>query len=50
MAPFTAPPGTPDIDLIPTYEPEFVEVLEAGVKLDLLDGRLRLNGAIFQTD
>ena len=39
VPPFTAPPGTPDIDLIPTYEPEFVEVLEAGVKLDLLDGR-----------
>ena len=50
VPPFTAPPGTPDIDLIPTYEPEFVEVLEAGFKLDLLDGRLRLNGAIFQTD
>ena len=50
VPPFTAPPGTPDIDLIPTYEPEFVEVLEAGFKLDLLDGRLRLNGAFFQTD
>jgi iron complex outermembrane receptor protein len=50
VPPFTAPPGTPDIDLIPTYEPEFVEVLEAGFKLDLLDGRLRLNGAFFHTD
>ena len=50
VAGFTAPPGTPDIDLIPTYEPEFVEVIEAGIKLDLLDGRLRINGAVFQTD
>jgi len=50
VPPFTAPPGTPDIDLIPTYEPEFVEVLEAGFKMNLLDGRLKLNGAFFQTD
>jgi iron complex outermembrane receptor protein len=47
---FTAPPGTPDIDLIPTYEPEFVEVYELGLKSTLWDGRLRLNGAIFHTD
>lgn len=50
VAGFTAPPGTPDIDLIPTYEPEFVEVVEAGFKSTLLDGRVRLNGAVFQTD
>jgi iron complex outermembrane receptor protein len=49
VAGFTAPPGTPDIDLIPTYEPEFVEVLEAGFKMNLLDGQLRLNGAVFKT-
>ena len=25
-------------------------MIEAGIKLDLLDGRLRINGAVFQTD
>lgn len=50
VAGFTAPPGTADIDLIPTYAPEFVEVLEFGFKLSLLDEKLRINGAIFQTD
>jgi iron complex outermembrane receptor protein len=50
VAGFTAPPGTPDLDLIPTYEPEFVDVLEAGFKMDLLDGLLRLNGAFFKTN
>lgn len=50
VAGFTAPPGTPDLDLIPTYEPEFVDVLEAGFKMDLLDGQLRLNGAFFKTN
>ncbi|MEH6581852.1 MAG: TonB-dependent receptor [Halioglobus sp.] len=50
VAGFTAPAGTPDIDLIPTYEPEFVEVWELGFKSTLLDGRMRLNGAIFNTD
>ena len=50
VAGFTAPPGTADIDLIPTYEPEFVEVWELGFKSTLLDGRMRLNGAIFDTD
>ncbi len=49
VAGFTAPPGTPDLDLIPTYEPEFVDVLEAGFKMNLLDGQLRLNGAVFKT-
>jgi len=50
VAGFTAPPGTPDIDLIPTYEPEFVEVLEAGFKSTLANGRVRFNGAVFSTD
>lgn len=50
VVPFTAPPGTPDIDLIPTYEPEFVDVLEAGFKSRLANGRVRFNGAVFSTD
>ncbi|MCR9106195.1 MAG: TonB-dependent receptor [Gammaproteobacteria bacterium] len=50
VAGFTAPPGTPDIDLIPTYDPEFVEAYELGVKSTLMDGRLRLNAATFYTD
>jgi iron complex outermembrane receptor protein len=50
VAGFTAPPGTPDIDLIPTYEPEFVEVLEFGFKTNFMNNKLRINGAIFQTD
>ncbi|MEM9623994.1 MAG: TonB-dependent receptor, partial [Pseudomonadota bacterium] len=50
VAGFTAPPGTPDIELIPTYDPEFVEVTELGFKMDLLDQRMRINGAIFYTD
>ena len=50
VAGFTAPPGTPDIDLIPTYEPEFVEVYEIGFKATLADDRVRLNGAAFHTD
>jgi iron complex outermembrane receptor protein len=50
VAGFTAPAGTPDIDLIPTYDPEFVEVYEAGFKASLLDDLVRLNGAVFHTD
>jgi iron complex outermembrane receptor protein len=50
IPPFTAPPGTPDIDLIPNYDPEFVDVYELGFKSTLLDGRMRFNGAIFHTD
>jgi iron complex outermembrane receptor protein len=50
VAGFTAPPGTADIDLIPTYEPEFVDVYELGFKSTFADGRVRLNGAIFHTD
>lgn len=50
VAGFTAPPGTPDLDLIPTYDPEFVEVMELGFKWELFDNRLRINGALFSTD
>ena len=50
VPPFTAPPGTPDIDLIPTYEPEFADVYEVGFKSTLADGRVRFNGALFHTD
>ncbi|WP_219846110.1 TonB-dependent receptor [Emcibacter nanhaiensis] len=50
VPPFTAPAGTPDIDLIPTFDPEFVKVYEVGFKYSGLDGRMRLNGAAFWTD
>jgi iron complex outermembrane receptor protein len=50
VPPFTAPPGTPDIDLIPTFEPEFVEVYEMGFKWTAADSQLKLNGAIFHTE
>jgi iron complex outermembrane receptor protein len=50
VAGYTAPPGTPDIDLIPTYDPEFVDVWELGFKWSGLDGQLRLNGAAFRTE
>ncbi len=50
IAPFTAPPGTPDLDLIPTFLPEFVQVYELGFKFSGMDGKLRLNGAAFYTD
>jgi len=50
VAGFTAPPGTPDIDLIPTFEPEFADVYEVGFKATLFDDRLRFNGALFHTD
>jgi iron complex outermembrane receptor protein len=50
VAPFTAPAGTADIDLIPTYDPEFVDVFEVGFKGTFIDGKLRVNGALFSTD
>lgn len=50
VAPYTAPPGTPDIDLIPSFLPEFAEVFEVGFKFSGLDNKLRLNGALFFTD
>lgn len=50
VAGFTAPPGTPDIDLIPTFDPEFVAVSEIGFKYSTPDNRFVLNGAVFDTD
>lgn len=50
VAGFTAPPGTPDVDLIPTYQPEFVDAYELGMKSRFMDGRLRLNAAAFYSD
>jgi len=50
VAGFTAPAGTADIDLIPTFEPEYVKVYELGAKYTGFDNRFRLNGAIFYTD
>jgi iron complex outermembrane receptor protein len=50
VAGFTAPAGTPDVDLIPTFDPEFVTVTELGFKFASDDNRLVINGAIFSTD
>ncbi len=47
---FTAPADATDLDLIPTFDPEFVEVFELGFKSTLMDGLMRINGAIFHTD
>jgi iron complex outermembrane receptor protein len=47
---FTAPEGTPDEDLIPTYEPEYVDAYELGMKSTFMDGRMRLNAAAFYGD
>ena len=43
------PADAPDIDLIPTFDPEFVDAWELGFKSTLEDGRVRFNGAIFNT-
>ncbi|MBT4520053.1 MAG: TonB-dependent receptor [Halieaceae bacterium] len=50
VAGITAPECSDDLCLIPTFEPEFVEVVELGFKSTLFDGRMRLNGAVFSTD
>ncbi|MBB6522399.1 iron complex outermembrane receptor protein [Pseudoteredinibacter isoporae] len=50
VAGFTAPAGASDQELIPDFAPEFVEVYELGAKYSGLDGRLRLNGAVFHTN
>jgi iron complex outermembrane receptor protein len=49
VAGFTAPAGTPDVDLIPTFDAEFVEVYELGVKYATEDNRLTINAAVFST-
>jgi iron complex outermembrane receptor protein len=40
----------PPLPEVPTVDPEFVTVYEAGFKLQAFDQRLRLNGAAFYTD
>ena len=50
VAGFTAPAGTPDLDLIPSFESEFVESVELGIKYASSNGKLRINAAIFNTD
>ena len=45
----TAPAGTADIDLIPTFDPEFVDVSEIGFKSAFYDEKVRLNGALYST-
>lgn len=49
VAGFTAPAGTPDIDLIPEFAPEYVKVYEVGFKYSTPGRGLRLNGAMFHT-
>lgn len=39
-----------DYNLSPTYEPEYVNNFELGMKSTLLEGRMTLNGAIFFSD
>lgn len=40
----------PPEPVIPSFEPEFAEVLEIGAKTEWFSRRLRLNGALFTTD
>ncbi len=47
---FTAPPDATDEELIPTYDPEYVDAYELGVKSTMMDGRLRLNAATFYSE
>lgn len=46
---FSARAGTVT-DVTTPFDPEFINAYELGVKSDLLDGRLRLNAAIFLND
>lgn len=39
-----------NFNIDPSYDPEFVENLELGMKSTLMDGRLIFNAAIFQSD
>jgi len=39
----------PALETPPSFDPETVDVIELGFKLDLLDRRLRLNGAAYYT-
>ncbi|MBN7797396.1 TonB-dependent receptor [Parahaliea mediterranea] len=45
----TAPAGTADIDLIPSFDPEYVTSTELGLKYSSDDNTLRVNAAIFDT-
>ncbi len=45
----TAPAGTADVDLIPSFNPEFVESTEIGIKYTSEDSQLRINAALFDT-
>ena len=40
----------PPLAIVPSFLPEFVEVYELGFKYTGVDGRMRLNGAIFYSD
>ena len=40
----------PPLPELPSFNPEFVTVYEAGFKLSAFDNRLRFNGALFQTN
>jgi iron complex outermembrane recepter protein len=40
----------PPLGRIPSFEPEFSTTYEVGFKADLLDNRMRLNGALFHND
>jgi iron complex outermembrane receptor protein len=46
---FSARAGTVR-DVTTPFDPEFINAYEIGAKADLLDGRLRLNGALFWND
>lgn len=46
----TAPADATDLELIPDYDPEFVDVYEIGFKFTGWDKRLRINGAAFHTE
>ncbi len=46
---FSARAGTV-ADVTTPFDPEFVNAYEVGAKADLLEGRLRLNGALFWND
>ena len=37
-------------EVIPSFDPEIAKVAEAGFKSDLMDRRLRINGAVYRTD
>lgn len=47
---FNAPQTAQQLALFHRFGPEEAQTIEAGIKLDLLDRTLRLNGAVFTTD